>query len=140
MCNILLEKTNRDRIVQQEKGDYELAKMLQEYDVADQPIMQAIDKSSSKLNGLIMKTLQQTSAADHVDLLMPSTRRYFLRSRSKAATPPQPAADTELLLVNGTVNKSKVIQQQPQQNGKIHKRATTAAKTRAVGKRKSSRK
>lgn len=35
MCNIALDKTNRDRILLQEKGDFALAKMLQEFGAND---------------------------------------------------------------------------------------------------------
>lgn len=137
MCNILLEKTKCDRIVQQEKGDYELAKMLQEYDdvavvvAAAKPPAAVKNGKSTKLNGC---TAKRTAAAD-IDLAMPSTRRYFLRSRSKAETATAAVDESTAAAVDVTAMK------RPRpllQNGKVHhKQVLTTTPPRTVGKRKS---
>lgn len=138
MCNILLEKTKCDRIVQQEKGDYELAKMLQEYDdvavvvaAAKPPAAVVKNGKSTKLNGC---TAKRTAAAD-IDSAMPSTRRYFLRSRSKAETA---TAAVDESTAAASVDVTTMKRPRPLQNGKVHyKQVLTTTPPRTVGKRKS---
>lgn len=143
MCNILLEKTKREKMLLQEKEDYELAKMLQEYD------SDVVQPPSNVANG--ENTSATASTAETINLTsinLNRTRRYFLRSRSKqnsnssstsassstvtiaaaAAAPPpgSPTISNGVTLINGKANSSKVIL-----NGKVNKIVR-----RNVGRRK----
>lgn len=135
MCNILLEKTKREKMLLQEKEDYELAKMLQEYDNDGIPLSNLADTNAANSNN-------SAATINLSSINLCRTRRYFLRSRSKqnaaptvAAAPAATASATKAskssthitngcTLTNG--KGTKVIL-----NGKV-----TKAITRSVGKRK----
>lgn len=67
ICNIMLNKTNCKKMIQ-EKDDFELAKMLQEYDNVGR---------TENGNGCANHSLNKDQAPSD------RTRRYYLRTRSK---------------------------------------------------------
>lgn len=105
MCNIALDKTNRERILMQEKSDFELAKMLKEFDEEAQSTSSnngtdrknrkpAKGKSAPTKRGAATSLSSNSTATtsdvaenhEHNGLNGESlrTRRYFLRNRIKA--------------------------------------------------------
>lgn len=109
MCNIAIDKTNRERILMQEKSDFELAKMLQEFDEeARTPNNNATNRKTTrkplkaaartKRVAAVSLSSSSSSTATTSDVAAGSkessngldngeslrTQRYFLRNRSKA--------------------------------------------------------
>lgn len=108
MCNIAIDKSNRERILMQEKSDFELAKMLQEFDqdvrsptsnngtnrktTGRKSTRSATTRSKRGATTSLSSNSTATTTSDvaennesngqNGDSLR--TRRYFLRNRNKA--------------------------------------------------------
>lgn len=160
MCNIALDQGHRERILQQERGDFELAKMLQQFDA--QPRVTRPGKAAAavpssaeppakmaKTRSSMSAVQQQPKQAQHGSVV---TRRKHHSTSSVAAIIPTAAsnrvdADTSpkryFLRTRGKANGDSVAVVEPVEtttnapiaNGRARVKRTASGKRKANGGR-----